>query len=588
MTVPTAGRTHRAGFAALVCVLSLVGALAPAAAMPAPMPPIVDTEDDGPSALQQVTPRSTPRYNQSVIETYEVATPHGTIRGDVVRPVVPAGVTVPVILTYTPYSALYGALAPTRASRASDATASFFVPRGYARAVFDVVGTYGSDGCTDFGGLGERETAAAVVEFLGTQPWSNGRVGMIGGSYDGTTAIAAAIEAPEHLVTVVPQVAIDRWYDYMYNDGVRMTLEDNPSGLADPPGDSPADYDAVYGVVPPPAMLGSDPQGWAALLADHARPCNRAEHQVRGYQNDPVYDGFWTERDYRSLVDRVEASVLLEGAWLDDNVKHWGTTRFFQALKARVFEEGEEAPAVHMVIGQWSHSTSKFPDASKVRHAWFDHFLLGLDTNIDHLPVVDTEGSDGVRRRHDTWPPAGTEDVVHALASADAPESPTTLRLTSAEGTWTDANPLMVEQVITEQQCAETCIRLLGAPLPSAARIVGSPRLEVSVTTDAAETHLTPVLYEVTATGARKPITRGLLNARNRNGLAHSTPLVPGEAWTATVELWDIDHTLVAGSRLELVLASTNATWGLADEVRATSTVDLAQSRLTLPLVALG
>lgn len=50
------------------------------------------------------------------------------------------------------------------------------MPHGYGRAVFDVVGTYGSSGCTDFGGNGERKTAAAVVEFLGTQPWSNGKV----------------------------------------------------------------------------------------------------------------------------------------------------------------------------------------------------------------------------------------------------------------------------------------------------------------------------------------------------------------------------------------------------------------------------
>ena len=247
------------------------------------------------------------------------------------------------------------------------------MPRGYARAVFDVVGTYGSTGCTDFGGDGERKTAAAVVEFLGTQSWSNGKVGMIGGSYDGTTAIAAAIEAPEHLAAIIPQVAIDRWYDYMFNDGVRMTLEDNPGGLADPPGDSPLDYDTIYGVIPPYPSLASDPAGVAGVLADHLNPCNRAENQTRGYQTDPVYDEFWVERDYRALADRVKAPVLLEGAWLDDNVKHWATTRFFDALP-----EGEGAPPKKMVIGQWSHSASQFPDAPALRLKWFDQFLKGM------------------------------------------------------------------------------------------------------------------------------------------------------------------------------------------------------------------
>jgi X-Pro dipeptidyl-peptidase len=560
---------------AAACALLAVLAAVPATAVPTSAGDV------------DVAGQSQPVYTQTLTESYEVPTPHGTIRGDVIRPVVPEGVQVPVILTYTPYSILYGSLDPLRTSRADDATADFFVRRGYARAVFDVVGTHGSDGCTDFGGTGERETAAAVVDFLGGQPWSNGRVGMIGASYDGTTALAAAVEAPEHLVTVVPQVAIDRWYDYMYDRGVRLTLEDEPFGLADPPADSPADYDALYGVVPPPAGVTGDPAATAALLADHLRPCNRAEHAIRGYQQDPVYDGFWVERDYRALADRVRASVLIEGAWLDDNVKHWASTRFFQALAERRDEEGRDAPAVHLVMWQWSHSTSRFPDAAQVRHAWFDHFLLGLDTGLEALPVVDTHGSDGVRRQHATWPPAGTEEVrLDLVAGAAAADQ---LGLTSPDATWTDRDPTAVEQVLLARGCAEdTCLRLLGAPLAAPVRLAGSPRLELELSTAAASTHLAPVLVEVLPSGTRRVITRGLLNSRNRDGLERSTPLVPGAPWRAEVELWDVDHTVGAGSRLELVLASTNATWGLSDETRAATALDLDASSVVLPVVGPG
>jgi X-Pro dipeptidyl-peptidase len=597
-------RPARAPLAALVAVALLLVAVSPAAGTPTPKPGLLDGAALAATSLATplatppaagsaggepieslgVTGRSEPEYTQFVTESYEVPTPHGTIRGDVRRPVVPEGVQVPVILTYTPYSVLYQSLDPLRTSRADDATADYFAPRGYARAVFDVVGTFGSDGCTDFGGLGERETAAAVVDFLGGQPWSNGRVGMIGASYDGTTAIAAAVEAPTHLVTIVPQVAIDRWYDYMYDDGVRMTLEDNPTGLADPPADSPADYDLVYGVVPPVHQLADDPQGVAAVLADHARPCDRVENQTRGYETDPVYDAFWVERDYRALADRVEASVLLEGAWLDDNVKHEATTRFYQAMAARRMDpEDVDAPLVRMEIGQWSHSTSRFPDARDLRHAWFDRFLLGLDTGVDDLPPVDTQGSDGVRRLEDAWPPPGTTPTTFALGATT--DGAPTFALTSSTAAWTDVDPAQTEEVIVGDACGPGCIRLVTEPLAEAVRIAGSPTLHAVLSTDATSTHLTPVLLHIAPDGTRRAITRGLLNSNQREGLDRRSPLTPGRPWSATVELWDVDHVVPAGHRLELVLASANATWGLADETRATSTLDLAASTITIPLV---
>lgn len=527
---------------------------------------------------RSVSAATQPTYLAQPSQPLAVDTPYGTIRGDVILPDVPAGTTVPVILTYTPYSVLYQSLDPRRESRADDAVANYFVPRGYARAVFDVVGTYGSSGCTDFGGLGERKTAAAVVEFLGTQPWSNGKVGMIGGSYDGTTAIAAAIEAPEHLATIVPQVAIDRWYDYMYNDGVRMTLEDNPGGLADPPLDSPADYDTVYGVIPPYPSLTSDPAGVAGVLADHAQPCNRVENQSRGYQTDPVYDDFWVERDYRALAGNVKASVLLEGAWLDDNVKHWATTRFFDALP-----EGEGAPAKRMVIGQWSHSASQFADAQKLRHAWFDYFLKGIDTGVLALPPVETQGSDGIRREEASWPPAGTTDVAFSLTQGAA--SGSQFGANGGALSWSDTNVALTEDLILADQCGSTCARFTTPPATSTARIVGSPRLDLTLTTDAASTHLAPVLVDVAPDGDAEVITRGLLNSNQREGLASSAPLTPGESWTTTVELWDTDWTLAAGHHLELVLVSTNATWGLSDTTRATSTLDATASSVTIPVV---
>ena len=61
------------------------------------------------------------------------------------------------------------------------------VPHGYAVAQVSVFGTGMSNHCMDFMGLSEQMGIDAAVTWLGTQEWSNGNVGIVGKSYDGTT-----------------------------------------------------------------------------------------------------------------------------------------------------------------------------------------------------------------------------------------------------------------------------------------------------------------------------------------------------------------------------------------------------------------
>lgn len=510
---------------------------------------------------------SQPVYTGSVIEAYRVETPYGVIYGEVKRPVVPKGVLVPVILTYSPYNIL-GSPANQAGSIADDSVAGYFVPRGYARAVFDVVGTRESSGCYDYGGLGERETGAAVIEFLGTRAWSSGKVGMIGGSYDGTTQWAAAVQQPAHLTTLIPQVAIDRWYDYAYGGGIRYFM--NSEAPTDEGFDTPLGFDFGFGFLLPLDITGSQ---FVDALSTRINPCARIEHTQRGYDPNPVYDDFWMERDYRHLADKIKASVLIEGGWLDHNVKHWDSTRMFQSLPATLPKR--------MVIGQWNHSSSQFTDAQDIRHAWFDYWLLGLDTGVMKLPAIDSEANDGVRRQDKTWPPPGTKNVAFSLDGAAAPAL--TLR-NSLAAAFIDDPLLTEEQIFGNAGCNSACLMFTSEPLPATLRISGSPQLHLQGSIDADGTHYTPVLYDEAADGTSKIITRGFLNLRNRRGLEFSEPVSGGEIWDATVDLWDTDYVLAKGHRLGLALMSSNAVWALPDATAATTTLELKASKLDVPL----
>ena len=519
----------------------------------------VDADEERPTTAQGQT---APIHSQSQTEQAEVATSWGTLRGELRRPLGLDGQPVkgtPVILQVSPYGILNEGLSLYDDIN-TDVTADYFVARGYAYAIFDAVGTHGSGGCTAFGGRPERESTAELVDHLGSLPWTNGNVGMIGASYDGTLAIAAAVEAPEHLKAIIPQVAIDRWYDYMFDDGVRMGMEDatGRGGAipADPPIDSPADYDAVYGVVPDHTQ---SPEDLVSASAEHAQPCNRAANQLRGYEQDPVYDEFWIDRDYRALAHRVTAAVLFEGAWLDDNVKHEAGPSFVGALPATTPK--------HLVMGQWTHSTSRFADAMDLRHAWFDQYLYGLDTAVDELATYDSEADDGRRRQSLAWPPAhaATEQVVLVGEDPDWGDAATV--------SWVDGDKALTEERLVDAACSGACVAIAGPNATAAYRVAGTPRLTLEVTSST--THLAPVLVEVLPDGTREVVARAFLDTRNRNGLDRTEPH-GAEAFTVTLDLWPLDVVVEEGGHLEVVLASTNATFGVPDTTIATPIVDRA------------
>jgi putative CocE/NonD family hydrolase len=114
----------------------------------------------------------------------------------------------PVILIRTPYKKEMGEI-----------QGRYYARRGYAVAIQDCRGRFGSEGVWEpF--INEPKDGYDAIEWLAAQPWSNGKVGMIGGSYVGWVQWWAASERPPHLVTIIPNVAPpDPFYNIPYEHG---------------------------------------------------------------------------------------------------------------------------------------------------------------------------------------------------------------------------------------------------------------------------------------------------------------------------------------------------------------------------------
>ena len=360
---------------------------------------------------------------------------------------------------------------------------------------------------------------------------------MIGGSYDGTTQWAAAVEQPDGLATIVPQVAIDRWYDYAYIEGVRFATFGTPLL-----------FDFGFSVAPP---LDADPEVVETVL-EHAQPGDRLEHTVESSEYDVLYDEFWDRRDYKAKADRIECSAYVEGGWLDDNVKHWDSTRMYNALPADHPEK--------IVMGQWGHATNQLPDALDVRHAWFDYWLKGLDTGVTDLPQVDTQINTGERYqyRSSELPPADTLKVALSLVRSDP--GPDELALRGATiPTYEDTQAGLDEADLFSTDTAGVDHLLFEtAQLAEPLRFSGTPVLDLLATTTDDSAHFVVLVHERHEDGSTEVLARDARNAKNRHSLRSHDAVPTGRSYRVPVECIDIDHEVQPGSRLGVAVAADN------------------------------
>src|SRR3954447_17356727 len=176
------------------------------------------------------------------------------LHADVLRPAnLPANAKTPVILSIGPYfnhsgqTGPAGPLEDTPYTPVGDAgpSARFYdfvngahlMERGYTWVQVDLRGFGGSSGCLDWVGPGEQADVKAAVEWAAKQPWSTGKVGVYGKSYDGVTGLVGIAQQPQGLAAVVSGEPVYDLYRYLYTNRVRFE-----NSLA-----TPALYDAIRG-----------------------------------------------------------------------------------------------------------------------------------------------------------------------------------------------------------------------------------------------------------------------------------------------------------------------------------------------------
>ena len=460
---------------------------------------------------------------------------------------------VPVLADVGPYYDDGDVSATTPADRLGRFLIENYVPHGYAVAQVSVFGTGNSNHCMDLMGTDEQRGIDAAVSFLGEASWSNGKVGLIGKSYDGSTPWQAATFGNPYLATIVPMSGLIGVHELMWRNG---SMEAR----------GPIMHNGVYG------SFGIDGDGGDAE--------NLCEGYIEGYVNGPAayqtggmvaYAGntYWTERSFLSRVlENYQGSIYIIQGMQDWNVD----PHMAFPIHQQVEEAGIE---IKTLAGQWAHD---YPDRVEghssqgsgrgaeaypytLRWDWADEMLYWFDWYLKgegRAPTLGVEMQDnrGGWRFETTYPAPDTEYL--AINGADM----------GPDGT---------------SMSAASSITMSYGPFEEDVYIAGMPTFHIPVTPS-------------TLNGAH-----GFLEMTDENGmhLGHAVmdfrfhaggrdgqlSMIPYVEVMGLMEFMPMDVFISAGETIFITLTQTGEDYVPSSQAVGGYSVDWSSSTLTLPIV---
>jgi putative CocE/NonD family hydrolase len=461
---------------------------------------------------------------------------------------------VPAILIRTPYG---------KGDSLND-TWQAFVDHGYAVVLQDVRGRYESEGVFD---PLRQEPADGddTLNWIARQPWSDGKVGMTGGSYVGIVQWKVALRNNPHLKAIFPVVSGDDDYrDRFYSTGGAMKLGQRLEWMAEnlkAPGYHPDFPDFVLHL---------------PLRTSDVAATGQLSRMYRDAAAHPSFDSFWRSISVREQLPSIKVPVFAVGGWYDNYAQ--SDLEAYAALH-------KSSGLNRVVIGPWPHNMSTpfagvdfGPDSSapvrSLQLEWFDQWLMGRDTPLlSRLPVkLFVMGANRWRESRE-WPPEQARarsfylesngelgDKPVAATSEDHyvydPRDPVPTR-----GGAVCCNPKVFPWGPMDQRPVEQRRDVLvysTPPLSHDVEVVGPVKVVLYVATSARDTDFTAKLVDVFPDGYARNLSDGILRLRYRKSLETAELAAPGEVYQIAVDAGVTGNVFLKGHRVRIEISSSN------------------------------
>lgn len=463
----------------------------------------------------------------------------------------------------------------------------FFAKRGYVVALVDCRGRFDSQG-TWVPYVNDPQDGHDAQEWLGRQPWSSGRIGTFGISYNGFTQLMAAPLGSPYLKCMVPQEAQQSNFGHLYNDGVMQLNVVFEFGLHTKQGSQIQRIFAIdhphYRRLPLLAAVDDFPQ---------------VEH-VKDWFRHARYDDYWKAYGVKEKYAQIKAPALLLTGWYD-NLVHEGW-RNFQGLRA---QGGSEAArrGTKIIVGPWTHGGSfGYPGFLDLKLRWYDYWLKDVQNGIDRDgPIrIYVMGAEQWRDEQE-WPLARARFTPFFLASGgranslrgdgrlrpqggkssfrssgrpkgqDKAAEVGLIPVAADRFTYDPENPVYTlgGQISTHddirgpkdrrvRQERDDVLVYTSEPLEKDLEVTGPVELRLFAATSSVDTDFAATLTDVHADGRAIHVCEGLRGVTFRESLERPTPVEPGRVYEYSISLWETSIVFKAGHRIRLEVSSSN------------------------------
>jgi putative CocE/NonD family hydrolase len=462
----------------------------------------------------------------------------------------------------------------------------FYANHGYVLVVQDVRGRGDSGGTYDFF-FPEGKDGYDTVEWIAAQPWSNGRVGMMGGSYLATAGWLAAREHPPHLVCIASTAAPGRWFEHEPYPGgafgLRFMLRwffGTSGHISQFPNGGGLNWDEAY--LHRPLLTMDDSIG-------------RSMPIFKEVLRRSTLDDYWKRIDFTADDFRkINLPVLHITGWFD--AFQSGALSYWNGMEAN----SPAAANQYLLVGPWTHGDSIYGPDKKVGEmefsddaivdlqqlhlAFFDHFLkqttasfnfprariyvTGVNKWIDEpaypLPQykfrslyfhsagkANTLNGDGAL----SW--QAPADEAHDTYIFD-PRNPVPSEL---KGGNVGLGNLGLGADHREIERRNDVLVYTGETLSSPLEVIGPVSVSLYAASSARDTDFTAKILDVYPDGRVLKLgstAAGIIRARYRNGPYRLELLVPNKVELYQIKLFDIAHVFLPGHKVRIEISSSS------------------------------
>lgn len=527
--------------------------------------------------------------------------------------VIPRAAThAPILLTRTPYNAAQRAARSNSPHMLDELPQGddVFVKAGYIRVFQDVRGKYGSEGAyimtppplgpLNKSGVNDTTDAYDTIDWLVKNiPQSNGKVGMLGSSYEGFTVVMALLDPHPALKVAAPESPmVDGWMgdDWFHYGAFRQVNLDyfpeqtaaRGSGSAIPR-EGYDDYENFL-------RKGSAGNFASAGGLDQLPFWNKIK-------DHPAYDAFWQGQALDKLIATKPLTVptmWLQGLW--DQEDMWGAIHSYEAVEPKDKANDRN----FLVMGPWRHSQVNYQASSLGNLLWdgdtalqfrrdvllpfFNQYLLDGAPRAKTPPVLIYNTGENHWDRFNSWPLSCTEGCPsHPRKLYLSADEKLSFTAPAANATKFDeyisdpAKPVPYRPrpvfagdhlgwqtwLVMDQRFASSrpdVVTYVTAPLTTPLRLSGAPEVDLYASTSGTDSDWVVKLIDVFPDtvpsqpemgGYQLAISLDIFRGRYRKSFAHPEALTPDKPLLYRFGLPTVNHVFQPGHRIMVQVQST-------------------------------